>query len=248
MRILIVVLCLVATVLSRPCLAGDLVVSAAASLTEVCQDLKPGFEASRPGTALLFNFAASGVLLRQMEQGAPVDVLLSADEETMAQAVGKGLADPAGVRVFAANELVVATPASAPVLGALAGLAGPGIGRIALGNPDTVPAGRYAREALTRAGLWETLSPRFIFAESVRQALDYLVRQEVDAALVYATDAVKAGGKVRIGPAAPTDKPVRYPAAVTVRCADPGAGKAFLDHLGSPAGQAVLKARGFRLP
>lgn len=228
--------------------AADLTVSAAASLTDAFTVIKKAFEQANPGTTVVTNFAASGPLLRQIESGAPVDVFASADEKTMDQAAAKGLIVPATRRDFVRNALVLIQPADGKVaLKSLADLTLPGVKRIALGNPETVPAGRYTKEALTNAKLWEALQPKLVPGESVRQTLDYIARGEVDAGFVFATDAKIAGAKVKLVAEAPTTTPVSYPIAVIAASKNPKA-KAFVDFVLSPAGQKILQEYGFKKP
>jgi molybdate transport system substrate-binding protein len=228
--------------------AADLTVSAAASLTDAFKVIKTAFEAANPGTTVITNFAASGPLLRQIESGAPVDVFASADQKTMDQAAAKSLIVPGTRADFVQNGLVLIQSAGAKQsMKGLADLTQPGVKRIAIGNPETVPAGRYAREALTNAKLWDTLTPKFVPGESVRQTLDYVVRGEADAGFVFATDAKIAGGKVRVACEAPTTTPVRYPIAVVAASKNPKA-KAFVDFVLSPAGQKILQEFGFKKP
>lgn len=234
--------------LAVPAAAADLIVSAAASLTDAMNDLKPVYEKAHPGQTLVFNFAASGPLLQQMEQGAPVDVFCSADQKTMDDAAAKKLINPATRVNFAQNALVIATPAGAPAVKSMEALGGPKVKRIGIGTPESVPAGRYAKAALTKAGMWDALSAKYIQAESVRQVLDYLVRGEVDAGFVYATDAKKGGDKVAITAEIPLEKPVSYPVAVTANSAHAKDAQEFVNFLLSPAGQKALAARGFKAP
>lgn len=140
---------------SVPAWAADLTVSAASSLTESFRELGATYEKTHPGTKVDFNFAASGVLLQQISRGAPVDVFASADETTMDQAQQQNLLAAGTRAVFAVNALWVVVPpqAKAPPR-TLKDLAGAGVQRIALGNPDSVPVGRYAKGALDAAGLW----------------------------------------------------------------------------------------------
>lgn len=228
--------------------AADLTVSAAASLTDAFKVVKTAFEKANPGTIVITNFAASGPLLKQIESGAPVDVFASADEKTMDQAAAKGLIVPASRADFAQNALVLIQPADSKLaLKSMADLTGTGVKRIALGNPATVPAGRYAKEALENTKLWDALQPRLVPGESVRQVLDYIVRGEVDAGFVFATDAKIAGAKVRVVKEAATTTPVRYPIAVVAASRNPKA-KAFVDFVQSPAGQKILQDYGFKKP
>lgn len=228
--------------------AQDLTVSAAASLTDAFKELKTLFEKAHPGVTVITNFAASGPLLQQIEKGAPVDVFASADQKTMDQAAAKSLL-VAGTRVdFVQNALVLIQPADAKVaVKSLADLAQPGVKRIAIGNPASVPVGRYTQEALTSAKLWETLQPKLVPGESVRQALDYITRGEVDAGFVFATDAKIAGAKVKLVQEVPTTTAVRYPIAVVAGSKNPMA-KAFVDFVMGAQGQKVLQAYGFKKP
>jgi len=217
-----------------PAQAGDLVVSAAASLTNAFDVLKKSFEAAHPGVSVVTNYGASGALLKQMESGAPVDVFASADQKTMDQAAAKGL--------------VLVVPADSKLgLKSARDLALPGVGRIALGNPDTVPAGRYTREALELSGQWADLTKKYILGNNVRQVLDYVTRGEVDAAFVFSTDAMQAGAKVRVVQTADGKTPALYPVAITTASKKPGA-KAFVDFLLSAEGQRILGTFGFQKP
>lgn len=230
-------------------LAGELTVSAAASLTNAFQELKPLFEKAAPGTTLLFNFAASGPLLKQIESGAPVDVFASADQKTMDQADAKNLIDKASRKDFAANSLVMIVP-SAPK-SALKGpkdLTGKAVERIAIGNPDSVPAGNYARQSLTSEKLFDVLKPKFVLGESVRQVLDYVGRGEVQAGFVYKTDALIAKDKVEIVAEMKGHDPVTYPAAAIAASAKKAEAAKFMAFLLAPEAQAVLAKYGFKKP
>ena len=235
--------------LAAPALAGELTVSAAASLTDAFGEVKTAFAKDHPGINVTLNFAASGALLSQMAQGAPVDVFASADQKTMDQAVEKKLIDPASRVNFAQNALVLATPADNPAkVKDLTTLTTPAVKRIAVGNPDSVPVGRYTKAALTKAGLWDALSPKCILAESVRQVLDYLTRGEVDAGFVYGTDAKQGGDKVKVIAEVPVETPVSYPIAVLGAAKDKKDAAAFVAFVTGPKGQAILAKFGFKKP
>lgn len=229
--------------------AGELVVSAAASLVDAFRSMEPEFLKAQPGVKIVFNFAASGPLLKQIEAGAPVDVFFSADQKTIDQALDKKLLDPASVRVIATNALVAAAPVGSAVrLESPGDLAKPEIQKIAVGNPETVPAGRYTQAVLKRLGLEEILKPKFIPTESVRQALDYAARGEVDLAFVYRTDANIAKDKVKIVLEVPTVEPVVYPGGVVSASANKDLAKAFQAFVLSARGAAILAAFGFGAP
>lgn len=227
-------------------LAAEMTVSAAASLTDAFGEMKALFEKAHPGLVVNTNFAASNPLLRQLEEGAPADVFATADQQTMDKAVAAGVVDPATRRNFALNDLVLIVPKGAKKPAGLEDLKG--MRRIAVGNPDSVPAGRYAREALRAAGLWESLLPECVRAASVRQALAYVARGEADAGFVYRTDALQMGDKVEIALTVGEHEPVLYPIAVATTGADPAAGREFVDFVLSPEGQRVLARYGFSRP
>jgi len=235
--------------LSLAAQAADLTVSAAASLTNAFKDLAPLFEAANPGTKLQFNFAASGPLLQQIVKGAPVDVFASADQETMDQAQAQGFVQAAQRRNFVSNTLVVIVPAaSARVPAGLKDLAQPAFERVAIGLPASVPVGRYAQGVLEAAGLWAAIEPKMIGAQSVRQALDYVARGEVDAGFVYSTDAALMADKVKVAFSVPTVKPILYPAAPIAAGPNGAVAQRFVEFLTAPPAQAVLAKYGFGKP
>jgi len=153
---------------------------------------------------------------------------------------------PASRKNFVSNTLVLIAPEKSDFpLAALKGLDAPEIKRVALGNPETVPVGRYTQEALTKAGLWESLKPKFIYGESVRQVLDYVSRGEVDAGFVFATDAAIAKGKVKIVAAAQGHQPIIYPAALVAASPKKALAQSFLDFMLSPAAREIFNKYGF---
>ena len=232
--------------------AADITVSAAASLSNALRDIAPLFEAAHPAHKLRFNFGASGALLAQLARGAPVDVFISADQETMGRAQAQGLIQAAQRRDVASNTLVVVVPValsqSAASPRTLNDLARPAFARIAIGLPASVPAGRYTQSALEAAGLWAAIAPKMIGTHHVRQALDYVARAEVDAGFVYATDAALMPDKVKVAFTVPMAKPILYPVAPLVAAPNAAEGLKFVDFLFTPAAQAVLAKHGFGRP
>lgn len=223
--------------------AAELTISAAASLTDAFPEIGRAFEADHPGTEVRFNFGASEALVQQLEAGAPVDVLATADERSMDNA--RALIDPASRADFARNTLVAIVPSDSRfVPRALPDLARTEVERVALGNPDSVPAGRYARDALERAGIWAAVATKAVYTQNVRQGLSYVARGEVDVGLVYATDA--AIGKVRVAFTVPTEPPITYPIAIVAGGGD--AAGDFVSYVLSPPGQAILRRYGFLPP
>ena len=229
--------------------AADITVSAAASLTNAFKELSQAYEAAHPGDKVLLNFAASDALVAQIAKGAPVDVFASADQEAMDKAAQQQLLAAGSRKNFVSNSLVLIVPSASTLpLRSLADLRLPAVARIAMGNPASVPVGRYARQTLEKAGLWAAVEPRLIFGASVRQSLDYVARGEVDAGFVYATDALAMKDKVKVALTVPTETPVLYLiAAIRTAPNAAGAGR-FLAYVQAPAGQAVLARYGFGRP
>jgi molybdate transport system substrate-binding protein len=229
--------------------AQQLTVSAAASLTDAFKEIAPRFEAGKPGASLRFNFAASGVLLQQIAQGAPVDVFASADQETMNRGAERKLIATDTRRDFASNSLVLIAPLqSAPAIAALADLGRAEVRRIAVGKVASVPVGRYTQKALESAQLWAGLQPKLVFADNVRQVLDYVSRGEVEAGFVYRTDAELLKDKVRIAMTVGGHAPVTYPAAVVADSRQAALAKDFVAFLGSAEAQSILAKYGFGKP
>jgi len=233
----------------HPASAAELLVSAAASLTNASQEIGGQFERSQSGTKVIFNFAASDVLVKQIIQGAPVDVFASADQESMDRAVQENVIDRATRFNFAANRLVLVVPNDSKiVLKSIHDLKTKEVARIAVGQPATVPAGRYAKRALDEARLWEGLQGKFIYTQNVRQNLDYVARGEVDAGFVYSTDAAIVKDKVKVAFEVPTPEPVLYPIAITRASRTPQLAREFLGFVKSEVGQKILQRFGFTKP
>lgn len=229
--------------------AQQLTVSAAASLTNAFKEIGGKFEASRPGVTLRFNFAASGVLIQQVAQGAPVDVFASADQATVTQGIEHKLFDADTKRDFARNTVVLIVPAQGgPDVKVLTDLSTTGVKRIAIGKVTTVPVGRYTKEVLDAARLWATLEPKFVFADTVRQVLDYVARGEADAGFVYRTDATIGGDKVRVVLTAEGHTPVTYPVAVVRDSRNKTLARDFIAFLSTLPAQDVLAKYGFGKP
>src|SRR5689334_20909978 len=231
--------------------AQEVTLSVAISMKDAVEELGRGFMAARPGVTLRYNFGSSGELQKQIEAGAPVDLFISAAPRQMDELQKRGLVTAASRRVFARNVLTVIKPADSRIdIVKPADLLDARVGKIVIGNPRTVPAGQYSEESLRAIGLWDRLRPRLVFAENVRQALDYVARGEVDAGFVYTTDAVTRGRLVTeaFRPAEDTYRPVLYPAAVVAGSAHAAVAQAFLDLLMSGEGRAALGRFGFLPP
>jgi molybdate transport system substrate-binding protein len=229
--------------------AADVVVSAAASLTNAFKELGAAFQAQHAGAKILSNFGASDVVLQQIVNGAPADVFASADEATMDKAVQAKVVDAASRKDFASNALVLIVPADSKLgITKVGDVSQADVKRITYGNPASVPVGRYTQGVLEQAGLWSAVQGKAVVAENVRQALDYVARGEVDAGFVYATDAAIMKDKVKVVVTVPTTQPVTYPIALTTRGAGNADARAFVAYVLAPAGQAVLAKYGFQKP
>jgi molybdate transport system substrate-binding protein len=242
-------LCVAVTQTTRA--AGEanptITVFAAASLTNVLQELGDAFTKDS-AVAVRFSFAASSALARQIENGSPADVFFSADLEWMDYLQKKQLIQINTRHDMLGNQLVLIAPAASTVklriephfkLAAVLGK-----DHLATGDPDSVPVGRYAQEALTHLGVWDEVSPGIVRADSVRSALAFVDRGEAALGIVYATDAL-IDKDVRVVDVFPKDshKPIIYPAALTNN-ASPAAAK-FLAYLRSPAGDVAFEHYGF---
>ena len=248
-RLLARLLPLAVLALALPARSQDLVVSAAASLTQAFRDIGVAYEKAQPGRKVVFNFAASGALLAQIRQGAPVDVFASADQPTMDRAAAAKLLAEDTRADFARNTLVVVLPSSSKLEPtSLKDLAAADFAHIASGTPASVPAGKYTADAVTAAGMADALQPRWVFGESVRQVLNYVARAEVDAGFVYRTDALIEAGKTRIAFTVPTSSPVSYPIAQTAASTNAQAAKDFIGFVRGASGQAILQRYGFSPP
>lgn len=229
--------------------AQQVTVFAAASLTDAMTDVSAAWR--RAGHApLRLTFASSSTLARQIEQGAPASLFASADQQWMDYLAQRGLVAADSRRDLLANSLVLVVPrdrarqvAIGPGLD-LAALLGPG-GRLATGDPAHVPAGIYARQALTALGLWPQAEPHLARAEDVRGALLLVERGEAPAGIVYATDAAASAG-VAVAGTFPegTHDPITYPFAVT-RDGDTPEARALLLFLAGPEARAIFERRGF---
>jgi len=229
--------------------AAPLTVFAAASLTDSLKAVAQAYKA-KTGTEVTLSFGASSTLARQIEQGAGADLFVSADSDWMDYLQKKKLIADASRKNLVGNRLVlVAGPGAKPLkiaphfdlVGAL------GDRRLALADPASVPAGKYAKEALTSLEVWDQVAPKVVQAENVRVALEYVARGEAPYGIVYATDA-KVASAVRITGIFPENShaPIVYPAALT-KTASPSA-KAFLDFLGSAQARGIFENAGFTKP
>lgn len=230
--------------LALPAAAGEIRLSAAASLTDAVNALCAGYARAHPGTSCLPNFGASGTLAKQIAAGAPADLFVSANQQWVDFLLGEKRLAPGTVQTLAGNRLVFAGPKGRAT--SLADL--PRLQRIAIGSPRSVPAGQYAEEALKKAGVYEQLSAagKLVLAQDARQALVYADRGEVDGAFVYATDARLAQQAVVLFEVAPElHSPITYPMGLTTVGARNPEAVEFFRYLQSDEAKKILEKYGF---
>ena len=245
-RFLTVALVLAAGPLASTLRAAEVYVSAAASLTDVLKEIAITYE-KESGDQLVFNFTASSVLARQIEEGAPADLIISADEAKLDALEKKGLLLPGTRKSILSNTLVVVVPAdSAANIKSAKDLAGPDIKKIAVGEPSSVPAGIYAKEYLEKLGLWQQLTDKIVPVENVRAALAAVESGNVEAGIVYKTDAM-ISTKVKVAFEVPASEGpvISYPLAVLKDAKAPDAAKKLAAYLESGPAQAVFEKYGF---
>jgi molybdate transport system substrate-binding protein len=231
--------------------AQEVIFSAAISMKDAVEELGRTFAGSRPGLILRYNVGSSGELQKQIEAAAPVDLFISAAQRQMDELQQKNLILVGSRRNFARNVLTVIKPSQSKLdLSKPADLLDPRVSKIAVGNPKTVPVGQYSEESLRALGLWDRLQPKLVFAENVRQVLDYVARGEVDAGFVYTTDAAIRRDHVveAFRPAEDTYRPVIYPVAIVAASKHQAVAQGFIDLLVGKEGQSVLVRFGFLPP
>jgi molybdate transport system substrate-binding protein len=229
---------------ATPAPAAEILVHAAASLTDVLEEIGGDWQGSS-GHAVLFNLGGTSDLGRQLRAGAPGDVFLSADREQMDLVERAGLVRAADRIDLLSNALVIVVPTGAP-----APPRGPrdllAVKRLTLADPEAVPAGVYARRWLASAGLWDALRGRVVPSLNVRAALAAVESENAGAAVVYRTDAATSR-RVRVAFEVPREQapPIVYVAAALAGSRHPEVARAFLRHLASPPSRAVFQRHGF---
>lgn len=248
--------------------SATLTLSAASSTQDALKEVIHAYRDVAPDVTIYLNFASSGALQQQIEQGAPVDIFLSAAPRQMDALETKGLLVPETRRDFLGNQMVLVTSLTRAVVtpggrvratdrisiteGVDAAIASFSIlttnatERIVIGEPNSVPAGAYAKEVLSSLGLYQQLSPKLVFAKDVRQALAYVESGNVSAGLVYATDAALSSRVQAIATAPPeSHRPIVYPIAVTQNSRQPDAARAFIDFLTRDTIRSTFDRYGF---
>jgi molybdate transport system substrate-binding protein len=237
------ILLLMATVSAK---AADVNVFAAASLTDALKEIAATYEKSS-GDKILFNFASSGTLAIQIKAGGPADIFFSADELKMNDVAKQGLIVVDSRKDLLGNTLVIVIPAdSSATLTSATQLAGDNFKKIALGQTKSVPAGIYAKEYLQKIGIWDKVAPRVIPSENVRAALGAVESGNVDAGIVYKTDALSTQNvKIAFEVPAAEGPSIVYPVALLKGGPNAGGAKKFLDYLEQPDSLKTFAKYGF---
>jgi molybdate transport system substrate-binding protein len=225
---------------------SDLTVSAAVSLQDALEAIQPVYEEKKTEVNITYNFGSSGSLQQQIEQGAPVDIFISAAAKQMNALEAKNLLLPGTRRDLLRNKVVLIVPKDNTTIKSFEDLGTDALTQIALGEPESVPAGKYAEEILTSLGILDAVTPKAVYGKDVRQVLNYVATGNVDAGIVYISDA-KASDDVKVVATAPEDShsPVIYPIAVLQDSANPQAAKKLEDFLFTFEAQTMFKEYGF---
>ncbi len=223
-----------------------LTISAAASLQDAIKAAGQTYTERRPTVTIDYNFGSSGSLQQQIEQGAPVDVFLSAAPQQMDALQAKALLLPGSRKDLLKNQLVLIVPKTASGISGFGDLPRKRTRKIAIGDPASVPAGQYAKEALVALKLYIPLTEKFVFAKDVRQVLAYVETGNVDAGFVYATDASRST-QVDVVAIAPANShtAIVYPVAVIKNSKNATAAQTFVQFLASPSAQQQFENVGF---
>ena len=228
----------------------SLTLAAAASLEQAfSEELIPLFQSKYPHITVTGNYASSGKLQTQIEEGLAADVFMSAAQKQMTALTEQGLIEESSVVPLLENQVVLILPEGSET-GIVSFEDLPKAATIAMGDPESVPAGQYAKEILENLGLWETLQPRLTLGTDVTQVLNWVAESSADAGIVYATDAAQMPDKVQVVAAAPEGSlatPVIYPVGIGAAPGSPNhkAAELFVAFLQSPEAMAVFKAKGF---
>ncbi|WP_026573635.1 molybdate ABC transporter substrate-binding protein [Bacillus sp. UNC438CL73TsuS30] len=224
----------------------ELTVSAAASLQNALNDIKTKFEKEHPNIVINYNFGASGALQQQISQGAPVDLFFSAAEDKFDKLVQDGLIERSKRTDLVGNELVLVVPKDGNKgIHAFEDLVK--ANKIAIGTPESVPAGQYAKETLEHLHAWKAIEGKAVYAKDVRQVLTYVETNNVDAGIVYKTDAL-ISPKVKIAAMAKEDShgPIIYPVGVIKNSSHPKEAQLFYDYLQGQTSINILEKYGFK--
>jgi len=225
----------------------ELNISAAVSLKDALAEIQKNYQAKNPNVKLVYNLGASGSLQQQIEQGAPADIFISAAPKQMNDLEAKNLINKSSRKKLVENKLVIVVPKDSNLnITKYEDIAQDAVKKIALGETATVPAGQYAQQVLQKLGLWDKVKDRVVFAKDVRTVLAYTETGNVEAGIVYKTDAISSD-KVKVAAIAPegSHEPIVYPVAITTGSKQQKAAEAFIEYLFSAEGKAVFEKNGF---
>ncbi len=232
-----------------PLFAAAITVFAASSLTDGLREVAARYE-QRSGGPVRLSFGSSTILARQIREGAPADLFFSADQASLAMLAREGLIVPGSATNLLSNRLAIFLPAANPrPLESARELLEPAFKRIALGDPAAVPAGVYTRRYLEAIGIWQELQPKAVATESARAVLALLEAGEVDAAILYRTDAsVSRKSRLALEITDARAPAISYPAALLKASRTSGAARSFLEFLGSDEARLIFQRFGFLAP
>ncbi|QYK68659.1 molybdate ABC transporter substrate-binding protein [Paenibacillus sp. S02] len=235
---------------SKTAEAIELTISAAASLTDALKEIQHSYESTHTGIKLNFNFGGSGALEKQIEQGAPSDLFLSASTKNMKSLVDQQLIDTKKQKTWLTNELVAVIPADGTMnIASVTDLTKKEVKKVAIGIPESVPAGNYAQEALTKAELWDTLQSKLVQAKDVRQVLQYVETGNADVGFVYKTDALTSQkAKIAFEVDPKTYSPVEYPIGIVKASKHIQEAEDFYAYLQSQESLNIMAKYGFTIP
>jgi len=227
----------------------SLLISAAASLKEALEEIKPLYQQSKSNVNISYNFGSSGALQQQIEQGAPADIFISAAKKQVDALEQKGLLVTGTRNIIAKNRLVLVVPKNVVGITSFYSLKDAEVKKIAIGEPRSVPAGQYAQQVLEKLKIWTEVKSKLVFANNVRQVLASVESGNADAGLVYITDA-KISNQIKVVVTADEKyhSPIIYPLAVVKRSKNINAAKEFSQFLSSDQAKMVFKKYGFILP
>jgi molybdate transport system substrate-binding protein len=224
----------------------ELVISAAVSMQNALEEIKILYQQKYPQAKIVFNFGSSGSLEHQIEQGAPVDIFISAAPKQMNDLAGKKLLLEQTRRDLVKNQMVLVVPSNSKAIDSFADLADQSVEQVALGEPTTVPAGEYAQEILTNLDLIDAVKTKAIYGNDAQQVFNYVATDNADAGIVYRTDALDSE-KVKIVDVAPESSysPVVYPVAIIKESKNIPTAEQVLQFLFTKEAQAVFQRNGF---
>jgi molybdate transport system substrate-binding protein len=226
----------------------NLTVSVAGSLQDAMKSIEPVYLKEKPNTVIIYNFGSSGTLQQQIEQGAPVDVFISASPKQMNALQRKNLLQPGTCKNLLKNQVVLVTPKSSNKVTTFDDLRRGDVDKIAIGNPETVPAGQYSKEVLTKLNLYNSLSNKFVFAKDAPQVLFYVETGNVEAGIVYKTDAI-ISDRVKLVATASENyhSPIIYQVAVIKNSKNSQTAQQFANFLLTYSAQSVFQKYGFTI-